>query len=267
MSTLLFWISKLVWALVRPDTILVLLIVAAFWALLRNRIRLATGLIGAVAFCSIAISFLPLGTLLLAPLESRYPANPEVKNADAIILLGGAEKQDTTERWGVPSLSAAGDRYLATLALARRFPQAQVYFAGGSGQLIPTELSEATIARAVLLSAGLAPSRLHVESVSRNTAENAEYLLARLGERETGNAILVTTAGHMPRAMATFCAAGWTNLTAWPVDYSSGYFVDEIEWSFAENLDDLNGGVREWLGLVFYRLTGRTERLVGADCR
>jgi hypothetical protein len=43
--------------------------------------------------------------------------------------------------------------------------------------------------------------------------------------------------------------------------------VDEIQWSFAENLDDLNGGVREWLGLAFYRLTGRTEDLTGGDCR
>jgi uncharacterized SAM-binding protein YcdF (DUF218 family) len=33
--------------------------------------------------------------------------------------------------------------------------------------------------------------------------------------------LLVTSAWHMPRALATFCAAGW-NVTPYPVDYRTG---------------------------------------------
>lgn len=266
MDSLFFWISKSIWGLARPDSLLVLLLVAAFLAAVRNRHRAAKWLMGLLTLCVLTIAVLPLATLLGDPLEKRYPARPEVEEIGAIILIGGAEKQKTSFRWGEPSLSGAADRYIAVLELARRNPAAPVYFAGGSGQLFGSDISEASIARDVLTRAGLAPSRLHLEAASRNTAENATNLRKLVAGRYPGKAVLVTSAGHMPRAMATFCAAGWERLVAWPTDYSSGTFRDEIDWEFADNLDDLNGALREWAGLIAYRLTGRTRTLLGADC-
>ena len=60
--------------------------------------------------------------------------------------------------------------------------------------------------------------------------------------------ILVTSAFHMPRALETFCAAGWRNLIPYPTDNHSGKIGDKIGGNLAENLDDLNTAVNEWIG-------------------
>jgi hypothetical protein len=71
----------------------------------------------------------------------------------------------------------------------------------------------------------------------------------------------------MRRAVASFCAAGWKNIVPWPTDYRTGGFADRIGWNFALNLNDLNIGVREWIGLAAYSLTSRTSDTVEiSDC-
>ena len=54
--------------------------------------------------------------------------------------------------------------------------------------------------------------RLALERDSRNTAENARNALDLRDPNIPGAWILVTSAFHMPRAVETFCAAGWANL-------------------------------------------------------
>jgi uncharacterized SAM-binding protein YcdF (DUF218 family) len=60
----------------------------------------------------------------------------------------------------------------------------------------------------------------------------------------------------MPRALGTFCAAGWHNLVPYPTDYRGGKIWDQMGWNLAENLTDLNIGVKEWVGLLAYRPHG-----------
>lgn len=40
-----------------------------------------------------------------------------------------------------------------------------------------------------------------------------------------------------------------------PTDYGGGTDMDQFNWNFA----DLNTGVREWVGLLVYRRSDRTE--------
>ena len=85
-------------------------------------------------------------------------------------------------------------------------------------------------------------------------------------DQDTGPWVLITSAFHMPRAMATFCAAGWRDLVPYPTDYRGGFFWREIGWDFSENLEELNIGIKEWVGLLAYRLTGRSEAFFRARC-
>ena len=110
---------------------------------------------------------------------------------------------------------------------------------------------------AFFLAQGLAPERLLFERASRNTAENAALSLALVQPGEDETWVLVTSAFHMPRSLASFEAAGWTGLVPYPVDYRSGGFGDGIGWDLARNLLTLNTAVREYIGLVAYRVTGR----------
>jgi len=69
--------------------------------------------------------------------------------------------------------------------------------------------------------------------------------------------VLVTSAFHMPRAMRSFEMVGWTGLVSWPVDYRTSSFADGIGWDLTHNLKVLSTAIREQVGQIAYRLSGR----------
>ena len=163
-------------------------------------------------------------------------------------------------------MNEAGDRFLTGIALARRYPEAQLVFTGGRGAVLSSGPAGATIAEQIFRQAGIPEHRLTLEAASRNTAENASRTRQVVDGGGQGPWVLVTSAFHMPRAVATFCAAGWQNVVPWPTDYRTGSLWAEIGWSLASHLETLNTGIKEWVGLLAYRLLGHTERLMDRRC-
>lgn len=260
MDTLLFIISKLVGALIRPESWLIIATGLALLALLLRRLRLAGFVLGLTFIATVLLAIFPLGELLLQPLEARYPTNPPLEQVDGIIVLGGGEDPPKSAFWGQPQLREGAERYTAALELARRFPQARVLFAGGTGQLrdlAGTEVTEGSVAQAFFTAQGLAPERLVLEQASRNTSENASHSFALVQPQAGQTWVLVTSAFHMPRAMSNFERAGWSGLVAYPVDYRSGSFAEGTGWDFAENLKVLNTAVKEYAGLLVNGMKGQ----------
>ncbi len=203
---------------------------------------------------------------MLRPLEQHYPANPNLDDVAGIVVLGGGEVATRSAHWDQPQVNEAGDRYLATISLARRFPGAFVLFAGGNGSLRDKELAEADVAEKLFLAAGVSRDRLILEGTSRNTAENARNALALRDPGTSGTWVLVTSAFHMPRAVEAFCAAGWSDLAPWPTDYRGDAFADGLGWDLAGNLTSLETVLREQVGLLAYRLTGRADQDALSGC-
>ena len=260
MDTAFFIASKLVGALLRPDTWIIIALASVVLALIMQRRRLALWVSGLTLFLLVALAILPLGNLLLQPIERTYPANPPLSQVDGIIVLGGGENARASAYWDQMQFNEGGDRFAAGIALARQFPDAQLLFTGGSGALRDlggTAVSEASIAERFFLDQGIDPERLLLEGRSRNTAENASLSLALANPIADETWVLVTSAFHIPRAMRSFEAAGWTGLVAWPVDYRTSRFTDDIGWDLTENLQVFNTAIREQVGQMAYRLTGR----------
>jgi uncharacterized SAM-binding protein YcdF (DUF218 family) len=260
MDIAFFVTSKLVGALLRPDTWIVLALIVIVLVLVMNRSRLALWFGSITLFLLVALAILPLGDLLLQPIERIYPAQPLLDRVDGIIVLGGGEDVRASAYWGQMQLNEGGERYTAALALARRFPQARVLFTGGSGalrDLAGAKTSEASMAVRFFSDQGIEPKRLLLEGQSRNTAENARLSLTLAVPAPSEQWVLVTSAFHMPRAMRSFEAAGWTGLVAWPVDYRTSAFSDGIGWNLIWNLQVLNTAIREQVAQIAYRLSGR----------
>jgi uncharacterized SAM-binding protein YcdF (DUF218 family) len=253
MDTLVFIISKLVAAAIRVETWLLLGMGLALLGLLTGRLRVARVLLAGTLLATLLLAVFPVGGWLLQPLESRYPANPQPGRVDGIVLLGGGEDAAKSRFWNQPQLREGGDRFTAALELVRRYPQARLVFAGGSGKLRDLAgplASEGSVAQVFFAAQGLEEGRLLLEQCSRNTAENAALSLA-LAQPQAGETwLLVTSAFHMPRAMHAFHQAGWPEMQPWPVDYRSGRFVDGIGWDLAENLRVLNTALNEYVGLL-----------------
>jgi uncharacterized SAM-binding protein YcdF (DUF218 family) len=102
----------------------------------------------------------------------------------------------------------------------------------------------------------LTGSRIVLEDQSRNTYENAVFTAQLAGINKHNRWLLVTSAWHMPRAMATFEKAGW-NVTAYPVDFRTGNNTPLTRYSLVMGADHWQLVLRETIGLAAYRLLDR----------
>ena len=206
----------------------------------------------------------PLGNLLLYPLESRFPAWDASRGApDGIVVLGGSIEPNLSAAHGTAVVSGASDRIITAVALARRYPNARVVFSGGSGNLVSNDAREADFAGAIFESLGISKSRLIMERHSRNTVENAEFSKALVAPKQGERWLLVTSAFHMPRSVGLFRKAGFP-VEAYPVDWRVGGRAGLFTFSklAREGLWRTDAGMREWMGLIAYRLTGRIDELL-----
>jgi uncharacterized SAM-binding protein YcdF (DUF218 family) len=206
--------------------------------------------------------FSPLGNLLLYPLEARFPPWDPARGApDGIVVLGGAIDADLSASHGTVVFTRAADRVVEAAALARQYPKARIIFSGGSGNLTDGP-READYAAAIFERLGVAKDRLTMERRSRNTTENAEFskqlALPKSGERW----LLVTSAFHMPRSIGIFRKVGFP-VEPYPVDWRTGGSGDLLEFSpfVLDGLERTEIAVREYLGLVAYRISGKTSEL------
>ncbi|QJF51862.1 YdcF family protein [Roseobacter ponti] len=266
MDTLFLIAGKAVWFFLRPETLLLLLFALPLFLLWRGRVAGARRWL-TVGLCAAIISgAVPVGNLVLNPLERAYPARPQVANPAGIIVLGGMEDLSPAYTGRMAQVNDAGERLIVATELARRFPEAVVLYSGGQLALAPVDKGAFEIGPDILRRLGLPENRLLVEGRSRSTAENATFSRALVPDQDERPWLLVTSAFHMPRALGSFCAAGWRNLTPWPVDYRGGELLENIGWDLAGHLHALNTGVKEWIGLLAYRQTGRTGSFFPDGC-
>lgn len=162
-------------------------------------------------------------------------------------------------------INEAGDRFVAAMHFARQFPDAAVLYTGGKGALTLVAADTFAVGPDILRQLGLPQDRLIVEGRSWTTAENA-VLSRAVVPKGQGPWIFVNSAFHMPRAMGSFCATRWSNLVAFPTDYRGRTVLDQIGWTLAENLAALNPSAKEWVGLLAYRVPGRTKAFFPQGC-
>ena len=260
----MFVLSKIVWLVLNPVNLFVFFLVVGT-ILLFTRFRrtgrlLVTGAVGMF----LLLGVIPVGFWLTGNLETRFPVNPPIPGDIAgIVVLGGTINQYITAARGQPSLTAGGERLTEFVHLARRFPDARLVFSGGSGALIDSTLKEAAAARLFFNQMGLSKRDIIYENRARNTYENALFSMERVGDDASRRKwVLITSAAHMPRAMGVFRQAGW-NIMAYPVDYlTAGLGGFEMQFRPLRGLGSLNNALREWVGLVVYRVLGRTPVIV-----
>lgn len=258
-----FILAKIAWFLLQPLVLVLALVAlgggAAFAGFWRTGGALIAG--GWLLLAVFALS--PLGLLMMSVLENRFPVPALPEHVDGIVVLGGALDTRVAATRGGVELNDGADRMTATMALARRFPGAKVLFTGGVAALFEDDVPEADSAKAFFLSLGLEPSRLLLENRARDTAENARLAKALADPKPGETWLLVTSAYHMPRAVGCFRVAGFAVLP-YPVDFRTPT-ADAI-WrpssTSTRNMDKVHDAVREFVGLVAYRLSGRTDSVL-----
>jgi len=198
---------------------------------------------------------------LAQPLENRFPARPTLCHIDGIILLGGGEDPKMARERGQPILRERAGKYFEALDLLRRFPEAKIIVAAGSGSWNPAGTHETDVSSALFAQAGVAPGRVLLESKSRDTFENFQNAKAIVTPKPGERWVLLTGALHMPRSVAIARQVGFP-VIPWPTDYRTRPKGLMLSQDFSWGLGTLDGVFHEWVGLAVYRLTGRLSTLL-----
>ena len=255
----MLFISKITNLAAQPlNVVLLLLCLSLFWGKRRPaRARKFT----IVALILLALTgYKTLPDALLSPLENQSPeweVDADLGRFTGIVILGGAlESGRLSEYHQQPLLNASAERMTMAVALWRRNPQLRLVFTGGEGELFGSGPSEAERALRFFDSMGVPRSALTMETRSQNTYENAIFTRDLPGLDAQRPWLLLTSAWHMPRSLATFKKAGW-NVTPYPVDFRTGGITPLSSYNLGEGAERWELLLHEWIGIAAYRLSGR----------
>ena len=262
-----FYIAKIGWFILQPSSLLLLLLLAGTALLWSRYARAGRRIVLLSALLLLICGLSPLGHAVMLPLEERFPPADlsTGKPPDGIIVLGGAQDMLVSAARGQAALTEAGERFVESAMLARRFPGARLAFSGGSGGVIYNRESESEGAAKIFAGLGIAPARMTFEDRSRDTYENALYTKELIKPKPGERWLLVTSANHMPRSIGCFRSVGF-DVEPWPVDYRTRGSEDLSRFFSkpSSGLRRLDLATRQWAGLLIYWLTGRTNQLFPA---
>jgi len=200
-------------------------------------------------------TFTALGSLLiLFPLENRYQPVDAVNGHYLIVVLGGGLNyldEDKAELNAV-TLQRLVKGYQLFQQIGTR-----IIFSGGVGLGYDIQISEASLARDWLEEMGVNRNKVILEDRARTTYENGVYVSRWLQEKGLNRVFLVTSAVHLPRATAVFEKQG-VEVIPVPAGYMASHKLSWLDFlpgqgSLTANL----AAIHEWLGIIWYRLTGR----------
>lgn len=189
----------------------------------------------------------PVAFLLLGHLE--YQISPisasERQGSHTMVVLAGHAEPDLFIPLSSRVNSTSAFRLLEVISVFQSIPDSKVIVSGGG--VVPG------IMREVLVTSGIPADRVMVDAESFSTFESAKHLAATLGKSPF---LLVTSAGHMPRAVGVFRKAETTPLAV-PTHY-----VTKRNWLAIQYLpsplhlaySDL--AISEYAALCWYRLKG-----------
>jgi uncharacterized SAM-binding protein YcdF (DUF218 family) len=251
--------------LLQPSNLIFVLMFVALILIWRGRRKSGLSLFTVCLSLYALVMFGPLTGWLMVPLEKRFSVySNDLAHGpySGIIILAGAERLTYSSRNNQVSLDGAAERLIEAAKLARIFPDLPIIFCGGGK--IDNMLTEVEIARKFFLEAGIDLKRIRFDDKSYNTYTNAIEAEKLIKDHETEKWLLVTSAFHMPRAVGAYRAAN-INIQPYPVDYRTELSTPLISYPNAgRNFYQLDFAVHEWVGLLAYYISGRSNNIFPA---
>mgnify|MGYP005736343363 FL=1 len=187
------------------------------------------------------------------------PADLTDRQINGIIVLGGFTGDGVVaESRGQANLGPAAERFTAALQWHQKFPTKPLVFSGFSGRLVPDGASEADIVKQLLDDLMIDQTNILFENKSRNTYENSLYSYDLMAPAPGSHWILITSAAHMPRAIGSFRAVGWSGILGYPVDYQTPETGYSRYWDIGHGTGLIGRALHEYAGLLVYWLSGRS---------
>ena len=250
--------SKLIAPLFDPYSLAVLLAVAALLTWRRRRLSWRLLLASVLLLLVLSTAFVP--NLLVRSLEAPYrDVGVDIPAAQAIVVLGGTLHMPSARHHQTAVIDST-DRLLEALRLYRAGKGPLVFCSGGNNPIGggASQLPEALWMARLLEEWNVPAAAIQTEGGSINTRQNALGSYQALAPRGIRRIILVTSAMHMKRAAGAFRKVGFEVLAA-PADFRTGWGEAPVLSRFVPspgNLRNSEEALREWAGILVYRLRG-----------
>jgi uncharacterized SAM-binding protein YcdF (DUF218 family) len=260
MSTLGFILKKLLTHLFYPLTLCLLGIAVGLLLMRRERWRRkGKWILGVGLGILLLFTFSPLPSWMLRPLEwryepLRYAAGQTPPEIPWVVVLGGGHS-------GTDELPPSARLNRATLARLVEGVRQHRLHAGSrlvlSGGSVYGEDANAKVLADAAESLGVDRADMVIEAESKDTHDEALLLKDVLGSDPF---VMVTSASHMPRAVALFRKQGLEPTPA-PTDYQSKKagisFTPSFFFPSTTGFSRGQHAVHEYLGLIWSKLRGQ----------
>lgn len=211
--------------------------------------------IGLVLFILAGYSWFSLP--FIRPLESKYPAIVQIPRSPAIkyvVVLGAGVSADNKMPPNTQLSITALARLVEGIRIHNALPQTRLVLSGG---LMSNNVSEADAMAKTALSLGVDRTKLILDSQTKDTEDQAQLIKKIAGNDQF---ILVTSASHMPRAVALVKKLGLNPIPA-PTDYRVKGDNTKIHpgkfFPSSLNVMMVELAMHEYLGMVWAKIRGR----------
>jgi uncharacterized SAM-binding protein YcdF (DUF218 family) len=254
-----FILSKVLFFIIQP---IVWLVGLLGWALLtksqKKRARILRG--------AFILTLIATNPLLMHTTFRQYETPPVQMDsmrdtADVCIVLGGFANFDVPAHDRL-NFRPAANRLMDAIVLYKKGLIKKLLITGGDGNLVGKQYAEAALTEPFLLTMGIRKEDILLESVSRNTHENALFSKQMMDSLHINaqKMLLITSAFHMPRSLACFRKVG-LQTTAFPAHFvgeepswKADYWLipEPLAFFYWEQI------IKEWVGYGVYWLKGYT---------
>lgn len=230
-----FLLKKILSAVLMPLSLGLILGLIGLYFLYKENLQKAKIFLTMSFIWIILIAYVPFTNLFLAPLENSYSKLEIIPTNTKYILLLGGDREN---------------RGWEALRLYNKIPNAKIITSGYAGnQKVPEAIKTANI----LIELGIPQKDIIIHHQPKDTKEEAIKIKKVLGKNKF---ILITSAYHMPRAIALFKKEGLNPIPA-PTDFKIKKTDNAFSIPKGGNLKKTEQSWHEYLGIIWAKLRGQ----------
>lgn len=251
----MFLFKKIITPLFYPLTLCLILMAAGLFLLWFTHRQRGGRLLVTIGFVLLAvISAGPVSDRILAPLERSFPPFRAFQDrVQWIVVLGGGHTSDPTLPVTCQISPESLQRLTEAIRIYRSLPGTKLILSGGA---VFDPASEAEVFHQTARAIGIPSQDLVLSDRARDTEEEARFIREMV---EGDPLVLVTSASHMPRAVALFRRQGMN-----PIPAPAAHLVKQRPGTVPEDfypsavaLLKVQTAIREYLGMLWLKLSGR----------
>jgi uncharacterized SAM-binding protein YcdF (DUF218 family) len=259
---MIFYLTKVLWVIFNPFNLIIFLILfGVFFSLINLKFISKLSYIAA-SLAFILFGILPTGSYLNYLLERDFYDSTSIpSNLTGIVILSGASDPYLTREHNKVALGSAAERLTESVVIIKNNPNIKIIFSGGPAYFNYPNLKDSDSAKLFFSEMGVDFSKIIFEEQSKNTFENILFSKKIANPNLDEKWLVISSAHHLRRVINVSIKAKW-KLIPYATDFNFSKKYDfDISLNFLENLNQFNKATHEWMGLIYYYLTKKANKI------